>query len=84
MKARVHIFFKDSVFDPQGNTVSHSLQQLGFKSVSSVRIGKVIDVELGTASARMTHSEAEKVAKEMCDKLLVNPVMESFQVEILE
>ncbi len=80
MKARVHIFYKDSVFDPQGNTVQHSLQQLGFQQASSVRIGKVIDVEVNSA----TREEAKKLAEKMCETLLVNPVMESFQVEILD
>jgi len=80
VKARVHIFYKDSVFDPQGNTVQHSLQQLGFQQASSVRIGKVIDVEVQSA----THDEAKKLAEKMCETLLVNPVMESFQVEILD
>jgi len=80
VKARVHIFYKDSVFDPQGNTVQHSLQQLGFQQASSVRIGKVIDVEVKSA----THEEAKKLAEKMCETLLVNPVMESFQVEILD
>lgn len=80
MKARVHVFLKDSVFDPQGNTVSHSLKQMGFSTVAGVRIGKVIDVDLQT----MDRAEAEKQMKLMCDKLLVNPVMESFQLEILE
>lgn len=80
MKARVHIFYKDSVFDPQGNTVQHSLQQLGFQQASSVRIGKVIDVEVQSA----TRDEAKKLAEKMCETLLVNPVMESFQVEILD
>lgn len=80
MKARVHIFYKDSVFDPQGNTVQHSLQQLGFQQASSVRIGKVIDVEVKSA----TRDEAKKLAEKMCETLLVNPVMESFQVEILD
>jgi phosphoribosylformylglycinamidine synthase subunit PurS len=80
VKARVHIFYKDSVFDPQGNTVQHSLQQLGFQQASSVRIGKVIDVEMKSA----TQEEAKKLAEKMCETLLVNPVMESFQVEILD
>lgn len=79
MKARVQVFYKDSVFDPQGNTVSHSLQQLGFAQVSDVRIGKVIDVDLKTTDRK----EAETMARKMCDTLLVNPVMESFQIEII-
>jgi phosphoribosylformylglycinamidine synthase subunit PurS len=80
MKARVHIFFKESVFDPAGNTVGHSLQQAGFAQVTSVRIGKVIDLEMNAK----TPEAASVLAKQMCERLLVNPVMESFHVEILD
>lgn len=80
MKARVHIFYKDSVFDPQGSTVEHSLRTLGFKQVNRVRIGKVVDVEIEARN----REEARKLAESMCEKLLVNPVMESFQIEIAE
>ncbi len=50
MKGRVFVFYKDGVFDPQGNTVATSLRSLGFKKVKEVRIGKVIDVELEASS----------------------------------
>ncbi|MFM8270302.1 MAG: phosphoribosylformylglycinamidine synthase subunit PurS [Pseudomonadota bacterium] len=80
MKARIHIFYKDSVFDPQGNTVAASLQRLGFGSVKEVRIGKVIDVFL---EAKRVDEARNEIAK-MCDKLLVNPVIESYRVESIE
>ena len=80
MKARVHIFYKDSVFDPQGNTLAQSLRRTGFSQVKDVRVGKVIDLELGNASA----DEAKRDLKKMCEKLLANPVIESFKYEITE
>lgn len=80
MKARIHIFYKDSVFDPQGNTVAASLQRLGFGSVKDVRIGKVIDLFLETNRVEEARNEIAK----MCDKLLVNPVIESYRVESIE
>jgi phosphoribosylformylglycinamidine synthase len=80
MKARIHIFYKDSVFDPQGNTVAASLQRLGFNSVKDVRIGKVIDV---TLEAKRIEDARIEIGK-MCEKLLVNPVIESYRVESIE
>lgn len=80
MKARIHIFYKDSVFDPQGNTVAASLQRLGFSSVKDVRMGKVIDVTLETKRVEEARSEITK----MCEKLLVNPVIESYRVESID
>ena len=80
MKARVHVFYKDGVFDPQGNTVAGSLKKIGFSKVKDVRMGKVIDLDLSYSST----DEARIEIKKMCDKLLVNPVIESFQYEILE
>lgn len=78
MKARVHIFYKDSVFDPQGNTLAQSLKRLGYSRVGNVRVGKVIDVELATESP----DEAKKDLQKMCEALLVNPVIESYQIEL--
>lgn len=80
MKARIHVFYKDSVFDPQGNTVGESLKKMGFAKVNSVRIGRVIDLDLDYS----TKEEAKKEIGKMCEKLLANPVIESFKSEILD
>lgn len=80
MKGRVLIFFKDGVFDPQGNTVAQSLKQIGFRKVSDVRIGKVIDITLEANSK----DEAKAELNKMCDKLLANPVIESYRCEVTE
>jgi phosphoribosylformylglycinamidine synthase PurS subunit len=79
VKGRVFIFLKEGVFDPQGNTVALSLKQLGFRKVKDVRIGKVIDVELDSASK----DEAKMELNKMCEKLLANPVIESFKYEVI-
>lgn len=79
MKARIHVFLKEGVFDPQGNTVAGSLQSMGFKKVKSVRIGKVIDVDLSYE----TPDEAKRDVQKMCDQLLANPVIESYKLEVL-
>ena len=80
MKVRVHIFYKDSVFDPQGNTIAGSLKRLGFSKVQEVRMGKVIDVVLDSKSP----DEVKREVTKMCEKLLVNPVIESYRMEYLD
>ena len=80
MKARVFVFYKEGVFDPQGNTIATSLRQNGFAKVKDVRMGKVIDVEMETMSPEQAKNDLQK----MCDRLLVNPVIESFKFELME
>lgn len=80
MKARIHVFYKEGVFDPQGNTVQDSLTKLGFTKIKSLRIGRVIDLELDYPSKE----EAKREITKMCEKLLANPVIESFKHEIIE
>ena len=78
MKAVVHIFLKPGVLDVQGKAVESALHGLGWPSVSDVRVGRVITFDLAAADA----GAAEAEAKAMCDKLLANPVIESYRVEI--
>lgn len=80
MKARVYVFYKDSVFDAQGNTVADSLRRVGFQKVKNVRVGKVIDVEIDSNSRAEVSSDIQK----MCDQLLSNPVIESYKYEVLD
>ena len=78
MKARVFVTLKPSVFDPQGSTIAGALHSLGFDAVSDVRQGKYFELDLNVASA----GEAEKLAAEVADRVLANPVIESFRVEL--
>jgi phosphoribosylformylglycinamidine synthase len=78
MKARVTIMPKSGVLDPQGKAIESALVSLGFDGVASVRQGKIIDLELDANSASREQIE------EMCRKLLANPVMENFTIEIAE
>ena len=80
MKARVHVFLKEGVLDPQGKAVASALKTLGFAEVESVRQGKFFDIETGDVAA----GEAEARLTEYCKKLLSNPVIENFRVEVLE
>ena len=78
MRARVFVTLKPSVFDPQGTTVTEALHTLGYASVKDVRQGKYfeLDVDAPTADA------ARVIAAEAADRLLANPVIESYRIEI--
>ena len=79
-KATVKVTLKKSVLDPQGQTVQHALTSLGFKETESVRVGKYFEVNLGSAN----REQAEAQIKSMCDKLLINPVIEEYSYEVRE
>jgi len=78
MKVRVLVSLKPGILDPQGKAVEHGLHGFGFE-VEHVRIGRMIDLDVPAASAE----EAKTKAQAMCDKLLVNPVMEKAIIEVL-
>lgn len=76
--ARVSVMLKEGIADPQGQTIERALPALGYEGVKNVRVGKVIELELQAADAR----EAKDLVAEMCERLLANPVIESFEVTI--
>jgi phosphoribosylformylglycinamidine synthase len=78
MKARVYVTLKKSVFDPQGKTIADALHSLGYGGVTDVRQGKFFELELSAPSA----DQAQKLASEVADKVLANPVIESYRVEV--
>jgi phosphoribosylformylglycinamidine synthase subunit PurS len=80
MRARVYVTLKPSVFDPQGRAVADALVSLGYQDVKDVRQGKFFEVELESADATLARARVT----EMADKLLANPVIESYRVEVLE
>lgn len=80
MRARVYVTLKPSVFDPQGRVVADALVSLGYEDVRDVRQGKFFEVDLDGAADR---SAAEARVSEMADRLLANPVIESYRVEIV-
>jgi phosphoribosylformylglycinamidine synthase PurS subunit len=80
MKVRILVSLKDSVLDPQGQTVKNALLTLGYNSIQDVRQGKVFEIEL----KGMSPKEAEKVIPEISDKVLANPIIEKFSWQILE
>ena len=78
MRARVFVTLKPSVFDPQGKTIADALQSLGYAGVADVRQGKYFELDLATGEA----SEARRLAAEVADRVLANPVIESYRVEV--
>jgi phosphoribosylformylglycinamidine synthase len=78
MKARVFVTLKPSVFDPQGHTIADALHSLGYKDVGDVRQGKFFELDVNAASV----DQARQLAGEVADKVLANPVIESYRVEI--
>jgi phosphoribosylformylglycinamidine synthase subunit PurS len=68
---------KQGILDPQGEAVQGSLQKLGF-AVGGARVGRLVDLEVEAASAQ----EAKDQVERMCQELLANPLIESFQVEV--
>ncbi len=80
MKAKVYVTLKKSVLDPQGTTVQRSLKQIGYENITSVRIGKFIELEVNGND----FDAAKKEIDEVCDKLLHNPNIEEYRFELVE
>ena len=78
MRARVFVTLKPSVFDPQGRTIVAALHSLGYQTVADVRQGKYFELDLATTE----RAQAEQLAAEVADKVLANPVIESYRIEV--
>ena len=78
MKARVYITLKTGLLDAQGKTIKSALESLGFKGVKDVRMGKYIELELTHGAGASAKRDVER----MCQKLLANPVVETYRVEL--
>lgn len=79
MKARVHVYLKSGVLDPQGRAIQHALGSLGFDGVRDARQGKLIELEL----AEQDPAKARAQVDEMCRRLLANTVIENYAIELL-
>jgi phosphoribosylformylglycinamidine synthase subunit PurS len=78
VRARVYVTLKKSVFDPQGKTIHDALQSMGYSAVADVRQGKFFEVSFEGLPA----DEARRTAEEIAYKVLANPVIESYRVEL--
>jgi len=77
MKATVLVRPKPGILDPQGEAVQSSLRQLGFR-VGEARVGRVVDLELENADPERARAELER----MCEQLLANPLIESYEISV--
>ena len=76
--SKVFVTLKKSILDPQGKAVEQGIHSLGFDAVGDVRIGKYIEMDIDTNS----HQAAERMTKEISDKLLANLIMESYSFTV--
>ena len=79
MKATVLVRPKAGILDPQGDAVESALEHLGF-AVSGARVGKVVDLEVTATDPAEARAQVEK----MCEQLLANPLIESYEIELAE
>jgi len=78
MRVKIFVSLKQGVLDPQGKAIERSLHTLGYHEVCNVRAGKYLELELDASS----RDDAELRIREICDKLLANPVIEDYRFEI--
>ena len=79
MRATVLVRPKPGILDPQGEAVLGSLKQLGF-AVDDARVGRVVDLELQNCDRERARADLER----MCKQLLANPLIESYEIELVE
>ncbi len=77
-KAEIDVMPHDALLDPQGKAVNNGLQNLGLKTISNVRVGKHISLQIEAENT----AEAEKMVTEACDKLLCNKIMERYEFRV--
>jgi phosphoribosylformylglycinamidine synthase PurS subunit len=78
MKARVFVSLKPGVHDPQGETIRRALETLGYSGIAELRQGKFFEISLEASS----RNEAEATLREIAERVLSNPVIESFRIEL--
>ena len=78
LKAEINITLKRTVADPQGLTIKHALESLGYKDLGDVRIGKLVVIKLNLKDKK----KAEQEINQMCKRLLANPIIEDYHFTI--
>jgi len=78
VKAKIHVYLKPGVLDPQGAAVAGALHNMGYAEVTSVRQGKLIELDLTSDDPEIARARVE----EMCANLLSHPVIESYSIEL--
>ncbi len=78
-KVKIYVTLRESVLDPQGSAAKNSLTKMGYNEVEELRIGKYIEIQISE-----TERDIDTIVKEMCEKLLVNTVIENYRFEVEE
>lgn len=78
--AEIHVGYKPSILDPQAVTIQDAMTNLGFEAVSDVTLGKYFEISVDASSVKA----ATEIAQALCDKLLVNPTMETYRLKVRE
>lgn len=78
IKAKIIVRLKDTILDPQGKTIQHALETLGYKDIESLRSGKFFEINLNTDN----EEKAKTIIDEICRKILSNPVTEEYQFTV--
>jgi phosphoribosylformylglycinamidine synthase subunit PurS len=78
--SKILVTLRQSILDPQGKAVEHAAHSLGYERIRNVRIGKFVELDVDAPG----REEAEKITREVSEKLLANPVMEDFSFTIEE
>ncbi len=80
MRVKIFVSLKEGVLDPQGKAIERSLHSLGYTEARDIRMGKYLEVDLDVSS----REAAQERIRQMCEKLLANPVIENYRFEIPE
>jgi len=80
LRAQIYITLKRTVADPQGLTIKHALESLGYKDLTDVRMGKLVILKLNFKDKK----RAPRQIDQMCKELLVNPIIEDYHFKISE
>jgi phosphoribosylformylglycinamidine synthase PurS subunit len=81
-RAKIRVTLKPTVLDAQGAVVEHALHALGYENVQQVRMGKYIELELADGAGATSGADPSAQVREMCDRLLSNPIIESYAFEL--
>lgn len=78
MKAKLEVFLKETVLDPQGKTIKNALKNLGFSQVNDLRVGKIFYIDLNIEDKE----KAKKIVEDMAEELLCNKIIEAYKVHL--
>jgi len=80
LKAKIHVTLKNGILDPQGKTIHHGLEMLGFTGIREVRAGKLLEIFF----EGMNREQAQQATENACKKLLANPVIDDYDFVIVD